>query len=259
MGWFDFLLPRRVNGEMAAGGTGSSVVMATSLPPAAGSPLAPPVASPASPYRLDVRDALTRLAWRDVEAWCVALSGPMTDAGITSPIRVAALLGNATVETSSGTRLVESLNYSTAALRSTFGPHRISDAECRAFGRAPGRPADETSIANRVYGGVWGLNLGNDQPGDGWRFRGRGLLQTTGRSNYARLSRDTGIALDRLPDMMSTREGAALAACLWWTAAKMNPVADTGDTVTIRRRVNGGTLGLDEFQKAFRLALPSST
>lgn len=79
----------------------------------------------------------------------------------------------------------ESMNYDFAGLRKTFGKHRITDERAREICRVQGRAADQEAIANTVYGGAWGKkNLGNTDPGDGWRYRGRGLIQITGRGMY---------------------------------------------------------------------------
>ncbi|MBW3099199.1 hypothetical protein [Pseudohoeflea coraliihabitans] len=82
----------------------------------------------------------------------------------------------------------ENLNYSVNGLLNTFGRHRISAAEARKYGRSGSRKADQVAIANIIYGGKFGReNLGNTQPGDGWRFRGGGLPQITGRRNFTLL------------------------------------------------------------------------
>lgn len=81
----------------------------------------------------------------------------------------------------------ESLNYSVQGLLNTFGTRRISPADAARFGRSASHPANQEAIANLVYGGEWGReHLGNTQPGDGWKYRGRGLVQITGRANYAK-------------------------------------------------------------------------
>jgi len=82
--------------------------------------------------------------------------------------------------------ITENLNYSTEALRAKFG-NRISASDAQKYGRNSSHAANQEMIANIIYGGEWGkANLGNTQPGDGWKFRGRGLCQTTGRRNYAK-------------------------------------------------------------------------
>jgi len=90
--------------------------------------------------------------------------------------------------------LQENLNYSVDGLIKGFGRHRITEAQAREFGRDPKKRANQEAIANILYGGEWGRkNLGNIQVGDGWRFRGRGFKQVTGRSNYASLSKDVSV------------------------------------------------------------------
>lgn len=79
----------------------------------------------------------------------------------------------------------ENLNYSASGLLKAFGRHRISAADARRYGRSGSRKADQVAIANCIYGGEWGRKyLGNTEPGDGWRYRGGGLPQLTGRANY---------------------------------------------------------------------------
>lgn len=99
----------------------------------------------------------------------------------------------------------ESLNYSVAGLLATFGRHRIMDAEAKRLGRQPGEKSvplvRQKQIANIVYGGEWGRkNLGNTQPNDGWDFRGGGFPQATGRANFAKLEKLTGVPLVTQPD-----------------------------------------------------------
>lgn len=80
--------------------------------------------------------------------------------------------------------ITENLNYSVQGLLKTFGRHRISAADAQRYGRAGGRPANQQAIANTIYGGAWGRkHLGNTEPGDGWKYRGMGLVQNTGRTN----------------------------------------------------------------------------
>jgi predicted chitinase len=103
------------------------------------------------------------------------------------------------------TAAVESLNYSVEGLMRTFGRHRISEADARRYGRSGTRAANQEAIANTIYGGDWGVeNLGNTEPGDGWRFRGRGKDQCTGRANYGKVDSALGLdgALLANPDLL---------------------------------------------------------
>ena len=97
-------------------------------------------------------------------------------------------------------------------------------------------------------------DLGNTQPGDGFRFRGRGLIQITGRTNYEAANRALGGDLVRYPGALETPVMAARSAAWWWHAHGLNELADTGNTEKVSRRVNGGTNGLTE-----RIALYEKT
>ena len=138
--------------------------------------------------------------------------------------------------------IAESLNYTAQGLGRTFSRARISLADCQAHGRGSGRRANQEAIANCVYGGDWGRrNLGNTEPGDGWRFRGRGLIQLTGRANYRR----TGPEYEINPDLVLTPAGSIKAAVDYWRTRGLNPAADADDLEKVTRLINGGTIGID--------------
>lgn len=135
----------------------------------------------------------------------------------------------------------ENLNYSAEGLRSTFSKARISDAQCRQFGRTASHPADRIAIGNTIYGGTWGAdNLGNTQPGDGHRFRGRGLIQLTGRANYRAL----GAIYELNPDLLLSPAGSVAAAVDFWVTRGLKTPALADDVAAVTRRINGGTRGL---------------
>lgn len=171
-----------------------------------------------------------------------ALEAAAAEHGLAQPLVLAHWLGQMRVESRAFTTLKESLNYSINGLVSTFGRHRISIEDCKRYGRAPGQAADQEAIANLVYGGVWGReHLGNSQPGDGWRFRGGGVKQITGRANY----REAGHEDD--PDVLRTDVAAsARAAANFFVRHRCIPAALADDVGLVTRRVNGGALGLQE-------------
>lgn len=139
--------------------------------------------------------------------------------------------------------IAENLNYSVDGLKQTFSEARISAAQRAALGRTPTRPADQKGIANAVYGGAWGAkNLGNTQPGDGWKYRGRGLIQLTGRANYAR----TGAAYEADPDQVVTPAGSVHCAIDYWRTRGLNAKADADDVAGVSKLINGGAVGLTE-------------
>lgn len=92
------------------------------------------------------------------------------------------------------------------------------------------------------------VDLGNTHPGDGYLYRGRGLLQVTGRANYARVGRALGIDLERSPDLLSAPGLASRSAGCFWASHALNEYADSGDFVLLTRRINGGTNGLADRQ-----------
>lgn len=147
--------------------------------------------------------------------WQQPLSAAMAAYGIGGP-HAAMFLANVATESGRLSTLAENLNYSVEALLAKFGRHRISEADARAYGRSPGHQANQQAIANAIYGGDWGRKaLGNTKPGDGWLFRGQGLLQSTGRANAATLtrrlrSRLIGVAV---PDFEA--DPAKLTAPIW--------------------------------------------
>ena len=148
-------------------------------------------------------------------------------------------LGQMHVESAGFTTMVESLNYSVEGLLKTFGRHRISEADARKFGRAPGRPANQSALANILYGGAWGkANLGNVRPGDGWLFRGSGFKQITGRKNVT----ESGFSPAELREDVG--KSAAAAAHFFVTHACVAP-ALKDDVREVTRKVNGGANGLD--------------
>lgn len=100
------------------------------------------------------------------------------------------------------------------------------------------------TLAQRRYEGR--LDLGNTEPGDGSRFRGRGLIQTTGRANYVVTGKALGIDLVSRPELLGLPELAARSAAWWWRAHGLNEIADTGDNLKATKRINGGTNGLED-------------
>ncbi|NGX96338.1 hypothetical protein [uncultured Bradyrhizobium sp.] len=165
-------------------------------------------------------------------------------------------LPNALHESTMLTQLEENLNYTPDALLATFGAHRITPEQAQAVGRVPGKhAADQRAIANIVYGGEWGRkNLGNILPDDGWRYRGRGIPGITGADNYRRVGDLVGQNLEGIPDLLAQPRFALEAGIEWWE--DRIPDSMLGETTALRKRVNGGTLGLAEVQRLTRLVRP---
>ncbi len=176
-------------------------------------------------------------------------------AEIDRALRVAHALAQQCVETGGFSRLVESLNYSVAGLKATFSSARISAVDCERLGRKQGEPAlsldRQSQIANIVYGGTFGRNqLGNANPGDGFKYRGRGAKQTTGLANYAAVANLTGIDVVASPEKLEDPNLGMRAACIFWTSRDCNRFADADDIVGLTKAINGGQNGLAERKAA---------
>lgn len=145
----------------------------------------------------------------------------------------------------------ESMNYDFAGLTATFGKHRISHERARELCRTQGRAAKQEEIANTVYGGAWGKkNLGNTEPGDGWRYRGRGLIQITGREMYAKRGKPLGIDLVAQPELAHDPRYALEIAAAYWKSRGCNALADAHDDArAVTKAVNGGDNGLAKREK----------
>lgn len=198
------------------------------------------------PLTADIVMRITGASREDALRFLPFLQGTCKAYSITNPNRIVGFLSQIGVESAGLSQLEESLNYSVSGLLRTFGRHRIRTEEAELYGRKPGRPADREAIANLIYGGHFGATrLGNTQPGDGWRFRGRGLKQLTGRDNYARCGKAIGEDLIAHPERLLLPVNAALSAGWFWHSKGLNAVADKGDVVEMTRIVNGGSNGLD--------------
>ena len=167
--------------------------------------------------------------------------------GINTPLRKAHFLAQVAHESANFTSTRESLNYSVDALLKLF-PRRIDKATAERIGRKPGQPADQEAIANAIYGGEWGAkNLGNTEPGDGWRFIGRGYIQITGRDNYTAAAKFLGLGGRLLsnPALLESPELAAHSAAYFWNSRALNALADKDDVEGVTRKINGGLNGID--------------
>ena len=184
------------------------------------------------------------------------LQGAMKAYDITTPRRIAGFLSQIAHESGRLETLEESLNYSVDALLTLFGRHRISESDARRFGRSLEHKADQQGIANALYGGEWGRkNLGNTVHGDGWRFRGRGLKQLTGRANYEKCGAAIGEDLLNYPDRLLLPVNAALSAGWFWKSHGLNEIADRGDVRQMTKVINGGAIGLPERTALYGKAL----
>lgn len=186
--------------------------------------------------------------------WFAAMEEILPKYEINSIERVAGFVAQCAHESGDFKRLEENLNYSEDALNSVFG---------RYFGAPPKRNAAEYArnpekIANYVYQDEFRSSagaLGNTEPGDGWRFRGRGLKQLTGRNNYAAFGKTVNMTAEEAADYVATKQGALESACWFWDSADCNKFADARDIEGLSRRINGGTIGLEDRVNRWNRAL----
>ena len=190
------------------------------------------------------------LNWADPAEWAAVLEAACARREINTSKRVAMFLANTGHETAGGRKLRESLNYRPEALAKQW-PKYFTPEYAAEVGRTVSRPADEKAIAEAAYGG----RMGNKNPGDGWRFIGRGLMQTTGRYNYERLAEIVNMPVDEMPEWLETREGAADSAAIFWHSKNCNDLADAGAVDRCRQRINGGLIGIDDVRARYATAL----
>lgn len=169
-----------------------------------------------------------------------------------NPRRLAAWLATIAHESARFTRVVENLNYSAQGLAQTW-PSRYADMTGQPTATALRIARKPEQIANLTYAG----RLGNRsaESGDGWRYRGRGLIQITGRANYCSASDALGVDLFLRPELLEEPHYAALSAANWWVHHGCNVLSDTGDMAAVTRKVNGGLTGLDDRLKLYSAAL----
>ena len=167
-----------------------------------------------------------------------ALAAAMARYEIDTPARMAAFLAQLAHESGQLQRWSEDLSYRWQRLRQVFPKYFKTDADAQEFDRQKER------IANRVYGGR--LGNGPEASGDGWRYRGRGPIQLTGKDNYRACGADIGVDLVNEPERLETPEVGCLAAAWFWTKRGLNALADAGDFVAITKKINGGLIGLED-------------
>lgn len=156
---------------------------------------------------------------------------------IATPDRQAAFIAQVGHESQQLQRVSENLNYSANGLLRTF-PKYFNTRTAAEYERQPAR------IANRVYANRMGN--GDEDSGDGWRYRGAGLIQITGHDNQCAAADHFGIPHDAIGDWLRTPEGAARSAAYFWQSNGLNEIADRRDIKLITKRVNGGLNGLAE-------------
>ena len=183
-----------------------------------------------------------------------ALANAFKIAELTTPARQGAFIAQCFHESAGFTRLEENLNYSAQRLIEVW-PKRFATTDAKG-NSVPNQLAllcarNPEKLANNVYANRMGN--GPEASGDGWRYHGRGWIMLTFKNNYAQMSEITGTDYVNHPELVALPDGAAATAAAYWKANKLNAYADKGDYKTLSKRVNGGSIGMDE-----RLALTAT-
>ena len=171
-----------------------------------------------------------------VDALCGAVE-VLEEYGIDTPLRMAHFLAQTSHESGGFRAVEENLNYKAETLSKIF-PKYFRDKDTNDYAKKPEK------IANLVYGGRMGN--GPVESGDGYRYRGRGLIQLTGKSNYEKFAEGIESTLEEAVEYLTTPEGAVESAAWFWANNGLNELADTDDVTKVTKRINGGTIGLAE-------------
>ncbi len=171
------------------------------------------------------------------QKWLKPLNDTFAKYGIDTLKRQAAFIGQCGHESNSFKVLEENLHYSAQALMRVW-PSRFDALTAEKYANNP------QAIANKVYGGR--ADLGNTEEGDGWHFHGRGVIQLTGRSNYQVCGDALGQPFTSQPDLLLEPEWACMSAGWFWNRKQLNLLVENEDWNTMTKRINGGTLGLDD-------------
>jgi putative chitinase len=201
-----------------------------------------------------IKAALPQCKTPDV--WAEALNPAMEQFQINNSGRIACFLAQTGHESSQFNRLTESLYYKTASRLVAVWPKRFPS---EAF--AAPYVANQEKLANYIYANR--IGNGPESSGDGYRFRGRGLIQITGRSNYADVGKALGVDLLAQPDLLVEPKWAALSAAYFWFGHGLNALADdetddndVEDFTLITKKINGGTAGLKDRLTLYRAIKP---
>lgn len=182
------------------------------------------------------------------EPWFNTLDSILPQVEINTLLRVSAFVAQMGHESADFTRLTENLNYSANGLVATW-PKRFTNDTAQAYHRQPEK------IANKVYANRMGN--GDEASGDGWKYRGRGIIQVTGKNNYYAFSmaefNDERLLAD--PDYLITPNGAVKSACWFWNRSFLSNLADQQNMKAITKQINGGTHGLEDRLKRYERAI----
>lgn len=190
------------------------------------------------------------------QQWYDTLFGPQTELGgksllqeyeINTPKRIAAFLAQCGHESGGFVFVTENLNYSASGLMRVFPKYFPDAVTAKQYERNPRK------IASRVYANRMGN--GNENSEEGWLYRGRGILQLTGKDNYFWFASSLEITPEQAAEYLETFEGAAQSACWFWETNKLNRHVDANDFKALTKAINGGYIGLADREHHYEVAL----
>jgi putative chitinase len=181
-----------------------------------------------------------------VDNWLDALNEILPEYEINTPQRIAAFLAQCAHESGGFRALKENLNYKAESLIKVFPKYFPNLDIAKEYAH------QQEKIANKIYGGRMGN--GPEETGDGFRYCGRGLIQLTGKNNYTFFAGSLDIPVEECAEYLQTFEGAVQSACWFWETNNLNSLADKDDILTMTKRINGGTIGLEDRKKHYEHA-----
>jgi putative chitinase len=184
---------------------------------------------------------------KKAESLVFVLNDILPKYNITTKEQIACFLSQCGHESAGFSKLSENLNYSAAGLCATWKKRFPTLDSARAYHRNPEK------IANKVY--CDRLGNGNEASGDGWKYRGRGVIQLTGKANYEKLSKGIGKSLSECIDYCATLEGGVESACWFWKTNNLNRYVEKNDFEGLTEAINGGLNGYVERQELYEIVI----
>lgn len=182
------------------------------------------------------------------EEWYKIASEIFPKYEITTKNRIAGFFAQCGHESSDFKTLEENLNYSSKRLNEVFPKYfKNANRDARNYHRQPAK------IANVVYANRMGN--GDTSSGDGWRYRGRGVIQLTGKNNYSEFAKSIGKTLEETVEYLTTKRGAFEGACWFWKENNVNKACDVNNITWMTKIINGGTHGLQDRRQRYKQAL----
>lgn len=181
---------------------------------------------------------------KNVDAWHAAMVKIFPKYGIETPNRIAGFLAQCGHESLNFTVLEENLNYKAETLEKLFSKY---------FSKAGRNAADYAKQPEKIANVIYASRMGNGDTasGEGYKFRGRGIIQLTGKDNYTNFGKSIGKTPDEVVEYVKTLDGALESACWYWGTRQINAACDANDITKMTKLVNGGTIGLEDRKKHY--------